>query len=272
MHQHRPENHRGRGSSLRRVQQRRVQHAMLGLARLHALHRHAERIQAHVGRGLAGFARRRPLRLRLRRLDHPPLFLLRPQALAVPFRATQHRRGRHPHARKTLEHILGRIGKRHQRPRQTHQRHQPRTDLVHQPQHVVIGKETLLAPAAVVVGPPNLHFAMHRQHPPLLIRVKLGRILAVRTGHAAPYVPLFFRLATLACRTSLANFCPASRNSKSMAPNSSASGTSTARSTIWRTVCVDLRPKLLHDGFDALFPGPARSENDVVRYGLIPPV
>src|SRR5262245_31207412 len=77
---------------------------------------------------------------------------------------------------------------------------------------------------------------MHRHHPPLLVGVKLGRIVAVRAGDAAAYVPLFFRLATLACRTSLANFCPASRNSKSMAPNSSASDTSTARSTIWRTV------------------------------------
>src|SRR6266404_5501128 len=208
---------------------------MFGLDRLLSLHRHAEGIQAHVGSGLALFTRCRPLRLRLRRLDHPPLFLLRPQALAFPFRGTQHGRGRHPHAGKPLEHVLGRIGKRGQRAGQTDQRHQPRTDLVHQPQHVVIGEKTLLAPAAIVIGPPHLHFPMHRQHPPLLVRVKLGRILAVRTRQAATYVPLFFRLATLACRTSLANFCPASRNSKSMAPNSSASGTSTARSTIWRT-------------------------------------
>ena len=50
--------------------------------------------------------------------------------------------------------------------------------------------------------------------------MELGGIAAIRTGHAAPYLPLFFRLATLACRTSLANSWPASRNSKSMGPNS----------------------------------------------------
>jgi hypothetical protein len=82
----------------------------------------------------------------------------------------------------------------------------------------------LLAPAAVVVRPPDLHFAMHRQPRPLLVGVELRRVRAVRAGHAAPDVPLFFRLATLACRTSLTKRCPASRNSRSMAPNSSASG------------------------------------------------
>src|SRR5208282_3742270 len=111
----------------------------------------------------------------------------------------------------------------------------PGTNLIHQSQHVVIRKETLLAPAAIVISSLDLHFPMHRQDPPLLIRVKLRGILAMRTGHAAPYVPLFFRLATPACRTSFASFSPASRNSKSMAPNSSASGTSTARSTSSRT-------------------------------------
>src|SRR6516164_709472 len=209
---------------------------MFGLARPWTLHRHAERVQSHIGRRLARFPRRRPLRLRLHRMDHSSFFLLRPQPLAGRLRATQHRRCRQPHSRKAFEHILRRVHKRQQRSRQTHQRHQPRTDLVHQPQDVVIGNETLLAPAAVVIGPLDLHLPMDRQHPPLLIRVELRRILAVWTGYAAPYVPLFFRLATLACRTALANFCPASRNSKSMAPNSSASGTSTARSTIWRTV------------------------------------
>ena len=47
---------------------------MFGLARPYSLHRHAERIQAHVGHGLAFFSRRRPFRLRLRRLDHPTFF------------------------------------------------------------------------------------------------------------------------------------------------------------------------------------------------------
>src|SRR5208283_835265 len=181
-------------------------------------------------------ARCRPRRLGLRRLDHPPLLLLRPQPLPSRFGAAQHRRGRQPHSRKTLQHIFRRVRKRQQRPRQADQRHQPRTDLVHQAQRVVVRKEALLAPAAVVVGPPNLHDAMHRHHWPLLVGVELCRILTVRAGQAAPDVPLFFRLATLACRTSLVSFSPASRNSKSMAPNSSASGTSTARSTIWRTV------------------------------------
>ena len=67
---------------VRRVQQGRVEHAMLGLGRLQALHRHAERIQADVGHRLAGGTRRGPLRLRLRRFDHPPFLLLRPQTLA----------------------------------------------------------------------------------------------------------------------------------------------------------------------------------------------
>src|SRR5262249_45665988 len=122
-----------------------------------------------------------------------------------------------------------------QRPGQTYQRHQPRTDVVHQTQRVIVGNEALLAAMAVVVGPAHLQDAMHGHHRPLLVGVKLRRILAVRAGQAAPDVPLFFRLTTLACRTSLASSCPASRNSKSMAPNSSASGTSTARSTIFRT-------------------------------------
>src|SRR5262249_25699467 len=149
--------------------------------------------------------------------------------------ATQHGRGGQAYARKTPEHILGGVGERQQRPRQAHQRHQARTDLVDQPQDVVIRKETLLAATAVVVGPLDLDGAMHRQHASLLVGVKLGRLLAGGAGQAAAYVPLFFRLARLACRMSLTNCCPASRNSKSMAPNSSASGTSTARSTIWRT-------------------------------------
>src|SRR5262249_22513075 len=79
--------------------------------------------------------------------------------------------------------------------------------------------------------------AVYRQQPPGLVGMKLGGMLAQATAHAGAYVALFLRLATLAWRTSLANFCPASRNSKSMAPNSWASGTSMARSTIWRTVC-----------------------------------
>src|SRR5262249_31989180 len=148
---------------------------------------------------------------------------------------TQHRRGRQPHSGKTLENVFRRVRKRQQRSCQTHQRHQPRADLVDEPQHVVVGNETLLASAAIVIRPPNLHFPVRRQYPPLLIGVKLGRAFAVRAGHATPYVPLFFRLATLACRTSLAKPRPASRNSLSIAPNSSASGTSTARSTIRRT-------------------------------------
>src|SRR5262249_37531216 len=130
----------------------------------------------------------------------------------------------------------GRVGERRQRPGQADQRHQPRADAVHQPQHVVVGEEALLAATAVVIGPPDLHFAVHGQHPPLLVGMELGGVLAVGTGHAAAYVPLSFRLATVACRTSLANCCPASRKAKSMGPNSSASGTSRARSTSWRTV------------------------------------
>src|SRR5262245_15500017 len=78
---------------------------------------------------------------------------------------------------------------------------------------------------------------MYRQQPPALVGMKLGGMLTQGTGEAGAYVALFFRLAKLACRTSLASFCPASRNAKSIAPNSWASGTSTARSTIWRTVC-----------------------------------
>src|SRR5262249_32966488 len=194
----------------------------------------------HVRCGLAGLARCRPLRLRLRRLDHPPLFLLRPQALALPFRAAQDGRGGYPHAGKAPEHVLGRIGKRQQSPRQADQRQQSRADFVGKPQDVVIGEETLLAPTTVVIRSPDPHRAMHREHAPRLVGMKRGGVGAVRTSHAAAYVPLFFRLARLACRTSLANCCPASRNSLSMAPNSSASGTSTARSTSWRTVCSTL--------------------------------
>src|SRR5262249_17337710 len=125
--------------------------------------------------------------------------------------------------------------KRQQCPCQTDQRHQPRTDRVDQAQHLVVGNKTLLASATIIVRPRDVQRPVHRQDPPPLIGMKLGGIATVPAGDAAPYIPLFFRLATLACRTSLANFCPASRNSKSMAPNSSASGTSTARSTILRT-------------------------------------
>src|SRR5262249_51052997 len=128
-----------------------------------------------------------------------------------------------------------RISKGQQRSSQTYQRHQPRTDLVHQSQRVVVRNEALLAALAIVIGPSNLHHAMDSHQRALLVRMKLRRILAVGATQAAPYVALFFRLTTLACRTSLLSSCPASRNSKSMAPNSSASGTSTARSTIWRT-------------------------------------
>src|SRR6516225_10763439 len=87
---------------------------------------------------------------------------------------------------------------------------------------------------AVVIGPLHMHFSMDRHHPPPLVRVEFGHALAFRAGHAAAYVPLFFRLARLACRTSLATRSPASRNSYSMAPNSSCSGVSTARSTMCR--------------------------------------
>ena len=99
-----------------------------------------------------------------------------------------------------------------------------------------------------------MHFPMHRHHSPPLIRMKLGGHSHNSARHTAPDVALFFRLATLACRTSVANFCPASRNSKSRAPSSSASGTSTARSTISADRCVDLRPQLFQEGFNTLFP------------------
>jgi len=65
----------------------------------------------------------------------------------------------------------------------------------------------------------------------LLARSQSGQV----TLH--PTYPFFFRLARAACRTSVASFRPASRNSVSMDPNSSASGTSTARSTICRMAC-----------------------------------
>src|SRR5205823_2429734 len=115
-------------------------------------------------------------------------------------------------------------------------------DLVGEPQRLVVGQEALPAPAAVIVCPPHLQRPVHREHAPLLVGMELGGIVAVRARHAAAYVPLFFRLATLACRTSLTNSWPASRNAKSMAPNSSASGTSTARSTSRRTVASTFGP------------------------------
>jgi hypothetical protein len=33
---------------------------------------------------------------------------------------------------------------------------------------------------------------VHREHPPLLIGMELGGIVAVRARHAAAHVPLFF--------------------------------------------------------------------------------
>jgi len=47
--------------------------------------------QAHVGHGLTVIVRCHPLGFRLRRLDHPPFFLLRPQPLPSRLGATQHR-------------------------------------------------------------------------------------------------------------------------------------------------------------------------------------
>src|SRR5262249_52651318 len=130
--------------------------------------------------------------------------------------------------------IFGSILEWNQRSRQANQGSYPRTDAVAQPQHVVVGTVTAVAALAVVIRPLHMHLAMHRHHAPLLVRVELGDPLAFGADHAAPYVPLFFRLATAACRTSLATLSPASRNSYSMAPNSSCSGTSTARSTMRR--------------------------------------
>lgn len=95
---------------------------MFGLAGPHALPGHTEGVQTHVGRRLVRLARRRPVRLGLRRLDHAALLLLRSQPLAGAFGAAGHRRGRHAHAREALEHVLGRVGERGQGAGQTHQR------------------------------------------------------------------------------------------------------------------------------------------------------
>src|SRR5687767_15124211 len=76
-----------------------------------------------------------------------------------------------------------------------------------------------MAALAVIIGATQLQFPMYQQQPPLLVGVKFGRPLAERARHAATYVALFFRLATVACRPSLTNPNPASRNSYSMAPN-----------------------------------------------------
>src|SRR6185437_6670090 len=104
-------------------------------------------------------------------------------------------------------------------------------------QHLIVGEVALVATTAIVIGARQADLAMHGQQPPALVGMELGGMLAQQAGDAGAYVALFFRLAKLACRTSLASFCPASRNLKSMVPNSWASGTSTARSTIWRKVC-----------------------------------
>jgi len=106
---------------LRRIQQCRVQHAVLRLAGTDSLHRHAEGIQPHIRRRLAPFTRCCPLQLRLRWLDHPSFFQLRAETLALGLGTAEHRRGRQPHAREALEHILGGVGKRQQGPSQTHQ-------------------------------------------------------------------------------------------------------------------------------------------------------
>src|SRR5262249_6027505 len=219
---------------------RRVQHAMFGLLGIGSLHGHAERVQAHIRPGLVVGARRGPAEFRLCRFNHPagPQLLTKP--VAGRFGATQHRRGGQVHVREATQHILGSILKRHQRPRQAHQRPCSGTDAVAQSHHGVVGAITQTTTLAIVVGPPDAHFAMDGNHASALPRVKLGNVVTFVTRHATAYVPLFFRLAKLACRTSLTKFNPASRNSYSIAPNSSCSGTSTARSTIFRTASSTL--------------------------------
>ena len=71
--------------------------------------------------------------------------------------------------------------------------------------------------------------AVDGPHLTRLVGVVFGGIVAVRAGDAAPYVPLFFRLATAACRTSLVNCCPASRNSKPGAAETTTSPAFTQR-------------------------------------------
>src|SRR5579885_985117 len=97
-----------------------------------------------------------------------------------------------------------------------------------------------MTPLAIVIRPSQLDLTVQGQQLAGLVRMEFGSVLTVRACHTRTYVPLFFRLARLACRTSLVRRCPASRNSYSTAPNSSASGTSTARSTRRRTASSTL--------------------------------
>src|SRR5262249_4165868 len=146
------------------------------------------------------------------------------QPLSGGLGATPYRRGRYADPRQATQHVLRGVFEGCQRPRQAHQRPCSRANAIAQPERLIIRAIAHVAAQAVVVSALHLHFAVHRQHTPLLPRVKLGYVGALLAYHTTADVPLFFRLARLACRTSLANCNPASRNSYSMAPNSSCSG------------------------------------------------
>ena len=104
-----------------------------------------------------------------------------------------HRRSTHAQTAHSFQHLFGPLGKRVQHPGQCFHLTCCRRLLSFNPEFRVSRKPTVMAMLAVIIGATISRPAEQCRHVARPVPLEFGRVLAIRTTHARPLVPPFFR-------------------------------------------------------------------------------